>query len=141
MSNAVHVYISQSDKGELVVGAGIDPYISYTQRGGLHIVEEQLAAAIALCPSISRVRMMRQWGGIVDVCPDASPIVGKTPVAGLFINAGWGTGGFKAIPGSGWAFAHTIARDEPHPINAPFSLDRFVSGALVDEHGAAAVAH
>ena len=141
MSNAVHVYISQSDKGELVVGAGIDPYISYTQRGGLHIVEEQLAAAIALCPSISRVRMMRQWGGIVDVCPDASPIVGKTPVAGLFINAGWGTGGFKAIPGSGWAFAHTIARDEPHPINAPFSLDRFVTGALVDEHGAAAVAH
>ena len=141
MSNAVHVYISQSDKGELVVGAGIDGYISYTQRGGLHIVEEQLAAAIALCPLISRVRMMRQWGGIVDVCPDASPIVGKTPVKGLYINGGWGTGGFKAIPGSGWAFAHTIARDEPHPLNAPFSLDRFVTGALVDEHGAAAVAH
>jgi sarcosine oxidase, subunit beta len=141
MSNAVHVYISQSDKGELVVGAGIDGYISYTQRGGLHIIEEQLAAAIALCPSISRVRMMRQWGGIVDVCPDASPIVGKTPVKGLYINGGWGTGGFKAIPGSGWAFAHTIARDEPHPLNAPFSLDRFVTGALVDEHGAAAVAH
>ena len=141
MSNAVHVYISQSDKGELVIGAGIDGYISYTQRGGLHIIEEQLAAAIALCPSISRVRMMRQWGGIVDVCPDASPIVGKTPVKGLYVNGGWGTGGFKAIPGSGWAFAHTIARDEPHPLNAPFSLDRFVTGALVDEHGAAAVAH
>ena len=85
--------------------------------------------------------MMRQWGGIVDTCPDASPIIGKTPVEGLYLNCGWGTGGFKATPGSGWAFAHTMATGEPHSLNAPFSLDRFTSGLLIDEHGAAAVAH
>ncbi|CAI8047325.1 Sarcosine oxidase subunit beta [Geodia barretti] len=89
----------------------------------------------------SRVRMMRSWAGIVDVCPDASPVIGKTPVDGLFINGGWGTGGFKATPGSGWVLAHTIATGEPHPLNAPFALDRFTSGALIDEHAAAAVAH
>jgi sarcosine oxidase subunit beta len=94
-----------------------------------------------LFPIFSRVRMMRTWGGIVDVCPDASPIISKTPVGGLYINCGWGTGGFKATPGSGWVFAHTIARDDPHRLNAAFNLDRFRSGALVDEHGAAAVAH
>ncbi len=141
MSGAVHVYVSQSDKGELVMGAGIDSFNSYGQRGSFHVIEHQLGACLELFPIFSRVRMMRSWGGIVDTCPDASPIISKTPVNGLYINGGWGTGGFKATPGSGWCFAHTVAKDEPHPLNAPFSLDRFTSGALVDEHGAAAVAH
>jgi sarcosine oxidase subunit beta len=141
MSNAVHVYVSQSDKGELVIGAGIDGYNSYAQRGSFHVIEHQSSALLELFPIFSRVRMMRSWAGIVDVCPDASPIISKTPIDGLYINGGWGTGGFKATPGSGWVFAHTIARDEPHPLNAAFSLDRFSSGALIDEHGAAAVAH
>ncbi len=141
MSNAVHVYVSQSDKGELVMGAGIDAYVGYSQRGSLHVIEDQLASAMELFPLFSRTRMMRSWGGIVDTCPDASPIVGKTPVKNLYVNAGWGTGGFKATPGAGWCYAHTIAKDEPHVLNAPFSIDRFITGALVDEHGAAGVAH
>ena len=141
MSNTVHVYVSQSDKGELVIGAGIDGFNSYAQRGSFQVVESQMGALLELFPIFSRLRMLRQWGGIVDVCPDASPIVGKTPVDGLYINCGWGTGGFKATPGSGWAFAHTIARNEPHELNAPFTLERFSTGALIDEHGAAAVAH
>jgi len=141
MSNAVHVYVSQSDKGELVIGAGIDAYTSYAQRGSFPVVEHQMGALIELFPIFSRLRMLRQWGGIVDVCPDASPIISKTPVEGLYLNCGWGTGGFKATPGSGWVFAHTIARDEPHVLNAPFTLERFTSGELIDEHGAAAVAH
>ncbi len=141
MSNAVHVYVSQSDKGELVIGAGIDAYNSYSQRGSLSVVEGQMGALVELFPVFSRLRMMRQWGGIVDVCPDASPIVAKTPVENLYFNCGWGTGGFKATPGSGWVFAHTIAHDEPHALNAPFTLERFNTGFLIDEHGAAAVAH
>ena len=141
MSNAVHGYISQSDKGELVVGAGIDAYNGYGQRGSFHTIEHAMAAIIELFPMFSRVRMLRMWGGIVDVCPDACPIVSKTPVDGLYFNCGWGTGGFKATPGSGWAFAHTIAQDRPHELNAAFDLQRFTSGALIDEHGAAGVAH
>ncbi len=141
MSGAIHVYVSQSDKGELVIGAGIDGYNSYAQRGSFHIIEGQMAALVELFPIFSRLRMLRSWGGIVDVCPDASPIISKTPVDGLYINAGWGTGGFKATPGSGWVFAWTLANDSPHPLNEPFSLNRFTSGALIDEHGAAAVAH
>jgi sarcosine oxidase, subunit beta len=141
MSNAVHVYVSQSDKGELVIGAGIDSYNSYSQRGSFSVVEGQMGALVELFPIFSRLRMMRQWGGVVDVCPDASPIVGMTPVKNLYFNCGWGTGGFKATPGSGWVFAHTIARDEPHALNAPFTLERFNTGFLIDEHGAAAVAH
>ncbi len=141
MSNTVHGYISQSDKGELVIGAGVDGYLGYGQRGSFSTIEHNVAAIVELFPIFSRVRMMRHWGGIVDVCPDASPIISKTPVKGLYINCGWGTGGFKATPGSGWVFAHTIANDEPHPLNAPFSLERFISGALIDEHGAAGVAH
>jgi len=141
MSGAIHVYVSQSDKGELVIGAGVDSYNSYAQRGSFHVIEGQMAALVELFPIFARLRMLRSWGGIVDVCPDASPIIGKTPVKGLYINGGWGTGGFKATPGSGWVFAWTIANDAPHPINAPFSLARFSSGALIDEHGAAAVAH
>jgi len=141
MSNAVHGYVSQSDKGELVIGAGIDAYTGYGQRGSVSIIEGNVAAIVELFPVFSRVRMLRQWGGIVDVCPDACPILSKTPVSGLYFNCGWGTGGFKATPGSGWAFAHTIAHDEPHELNAAFSIDRFYSGALIDEHGAAGVAH
>jgi sarcosine oxidase, subunit beta len=141
MSNAVHGYISQSDKGELVIGAGTDQFVSYSQRGSFHIIEHTLQAIVELFPNFSRMKMLRQWGGVVDVTPDRSPIIGTTPVANLFINCGWGTGGFKATPGSGHVFAHTIATGEPHPIAAPFTLERFASGDLVDEHGAAAVSH
>ncbi len=141
MSNAVHGYVSQSDKGELVIGAGIDAYTGYGQRGSFQTIEHTMEAIVELFPVFSRVRMLRAWGGIVDICPDACPIIGTTAVDGLYFNCGWGTGGFKATPGSGWVFAHTIARDEPHELNAPFGLRRFETGALIDEHGAAAVAH
>jgi len=141
MSNAVHVYVSQAHKGELVMGAGIDPYNSYVQRGSVHVIEHQLAAALELFPLFAHARVLRTWAGIVDVSPDASPIVGLTPVEGLYLNCGWGTGGFKATPASGHVFAWTIANGAPHELNAPFSLGRFASGALIDEHGAAAVAH
>lgn len=141
MSNAVHGYVSQSDKGELVIGAGIDAYIGYGQRGSFSIIEGNVAAIVELFPIFSRVRMLRQWGGIVDVCPDACPIISKTSLKGLYFNCGWGTGGFKATPGSGWVFAHTVAHDEPHALNAAFNMERFTTGALIDEHGAAGVAH
>jgi sarcosine oxidase subunit beta len=141
MSNTVHAYISQSDKGELVIGSGTDQYVSYSQRGGLPLIEHTLAAICEIFPIFTRMRMLRKWAGIVDVTPDRSPILGKTPVPGLYVNCGWGTGGFKATPGAAHVFAHTIARDEPHPINAPFTLDRFRTGRLIDEAAAAAVAH
>ncbi|MDQ3766558.1 MAG: sarcosine oxidase subunit beta family protein [Actinomycetota bacterium] len=141
MSNAVHVYVSQADKGELVMGAGIDPYNSYAQRGSFHVIEHQLAAAIELFPVFRHAKLLRTWGGIVDVSPDASPIIGTTPIDGLFLNCGWGTGGFKATPGSGAVYAETIANAKPGPLARHFALDRFESGALIDEHGAAAVAH
>ncbi|MBV9433324.1 MAG: sarcosine oxidase subunit beta family protein [Hyphomicrobiales bacterium] len=141
MSNTIHAYISQSDKGELVIGAGTDAYVSYTQRGGLHVPMHTLEAICELFPIFRRLRMLRNWGGIVDVTPDRSPIIGKTPIPGLYVNCGWGTGGFKATPGSGHLFAWTLAKDEPHPINAPFRLDRFRDGYLIDEAAAAAVAH
>ncbi len=141
MSNTVHAYISQSDKGELVIGAGTDQYTSYSQTGGLHIINHTLDAICEMFPVFTRMKMLRSWGGIVDVTPDRSPILAKTPVKGLYVNCGWGTGGFKATPGSGNVFAHTIARDEPHSINAPFTLERFRTGRLIDEAAAAAVAH
>jgi sarcosine oxidase subunit beta len=141
MSNAVHAYVSQSDKGDLVIGAGTDSYNGYGQRGSFHVVEHTLSAICELFPMFSRVRMNRAWGGVVDTCPDACPIVSKTSIKGLFFNCGWGTGGFKATPGSGHVFAHTLAHDEAHPLAAPFSLDRFNTGHLIDEHGAAGVAH
>lgn len=141
MSNGIHAYISQSDKGELVIGAGTDVYTSYTQRGALHVNMHTLEAICELFPMFRRMRMLRNWGGIVDVTPDRSPIIGKTPVKGLYVNCGWGTGGFKATPGSAHVFAWTLAHDEPHPINAPFTLDRFREGHLIDEAAAAAVAH
>ncbi|NJC71324.1 sarcosine oxidase subunit beta family protein [Planosporangium thailandense] len=141
MSNHVHVYVSQAHKGELVMGAGIDAYNGYGQRGSFHVIEHQMAAALELFPIFARAHVLRTWGGIVDVSPDASPIIGCTPVEGLYVNCGWGTGGFKATPASGWTMAHTMATGEPHPLNKPFALERFISGALIDEHGAAAVAH
>ena len=141
MSNGIHAYISQSDKGELVIGAGTDAYTSYTQRGALHVNMHTLEAICELFPMFRRMRVLRNWGGIVDVTPDRSPIIGKTPVPGLYVNCGWGTGGFKATPGSAHVFAWTLAHDEPHPINAPFTLDRFREGHLIDEAAAAAVAH
>lgn len=141
MSNAVHAYISQSDKGELVIGAGTDQYTSYSQRGALHLVEHNIMSICEIFPIFKRMRMLRNWGGIVDVTPDRSPILGKTPVKGLYVNCGWGTGGFKATPGAANLLAHTIAHDEPHKINAPYNLDRFVGGRLIDEAAAAAVAH
>ncbi|TCO64605.1 sarcosine oxidase subunit beta family protein [Actinocrispum wychmicini] len=141
MSNHVHVYVSQAHKGELVMGAGIDSYNSYGQRGSVHIIEQQMAAAVELFPIFARAHLIRTWGGIVDVSPDASPIIGRTPMANLFVNCGWGTGGFKATPGVGWVFAHTLAHGTPHELNEPFTLERFTTGALIDEHGAAAVAH
>ncbi|HET9310814.1 MAG TPA: sarcosine oxidase subunit beta family protein [Actinomycetota bacterium] len=141
MSNAVHVYVSQADKGELVMGAGIDAYNGYGQRGSFHVIEHQMAAALELFPLFAHASMLRTWGGIVDVCPDASPIVDRAPIDGVFLNCGWGTGGFKATPGSGWIYAETIANGEPGPLAEPFSLGRFTTGALIDEHGAAAVAH
>ena len=141
MSNAIHAYISQSDKGDLVIGAGVDQYAGYGQRGSYQTIEHTLQAIVEMFPIFSRVRMNRQWGGIVDISPDACPIIGLTPVKGLYINCGWGTGGFKATPGSGWAMAHTVAQDRPHALNEAFSLDRFYNGHLIDEHGAAGVAH
>ena len=141
MSNSVHAYISQSDKGELVIGAGTDAYTSYTQRGSLHVNSHTLAAICELFPTFRRLRMLRNWGGIVDVTPDRSPIIGRTPVPGLYVNCGWGTGGFKATPGAGHLLAWTMAHGEPHPINAPFTIERFRDGHLIDEAAAAAVAH
>jgi sarcosine oxidase, subunit beta len=141
MSNTIHAYISQSDKGEMVIGAGTDAYTSYSQCGALHVTNHTLEAICELMPMFRRLRMLRSWGGIVDVTPDRSPIIGKTPVAGLYVNCGWGTGGFKATPGSGDVFAWTIAKDEPHPNSAAFSVERFRDGVLIDEAAAAGVAH
>lgn len=141
MSNHVHVYVSQAHKGELVMGAGVDSFNGYGQRGSFHVIEEQMAAAVELFPIFARAHLLRTWGGIVDVTMDASPIVGLSPVDQMYVNCGWGTGGFKGTPGAGYSYAHTIATDTPHALNAGFSLERFETGHLIDEHGAAAVAH
>ena len=141
MSNAVHMYISQTDRGEILSGAGIDSYNGYGQRGSFSVLEHAISAIVEMFPIFSRLRLLRQWGGTVDTCPDACPIIGKTPVNGLYFNCGWGTGGYKATPGSGWVYAYTVANDSPHDLNAPFSLERFITGHLIDEHGAAGVAH
>ena len=140
-SASVHVYLSQSDKGELVIGAARDNYTSYAQRGSFQIIESAVSAMLQLFPCFSRVKMMRTWGGIVDISPDTSPVIGKLPIDGMYINCGWGTGGFKATPGSGELYAATIANDAPHPLIQPFGLDRFSSGRLIDESAAAGVGH
>lgn len=141
MANTVHGYMSQSDKGEMVIGGGADGFNNYSQRGSFHHVEETVRALVETFPIISRLKMLRQWAGIVDMTGDRSPIISKTPLDNCYINCGWGTGGFKAIPGSGWAMAELIARGEPGRLAAPFSLDRFREGRFIDESVAAGVAH
>ncbi len=135
------VYLSQSEKGELVIGQGLDLYPSYAQRSGVAVVEEAVAALVDTFPVFSRLRLMRQWAGVVDVTPDSSPIIGKTPIDNLYINCGFGTGGFKAIPAGGVTLAQTIAEDRPHPLVESFGLDRFATGRLIDEAAAAGIAH
>ena len=135
---AGHFYISQSDKGGLVYGGDIDGYNSYAQRGNLYTIEDVHEAGMALWPGLGRLRMLRHWGGIMDMSMDGSPIIDKTPIDGLYLNCGWCYGGFKATPASGWCFAHTIARDTPHALNAGMRLDRFATGRLIDEKGAGA---
>lgn len=141
MSSSIHAYISQSDKGELVIGGSGDPYVSYSQRGAFNQIEHVAGPVVELYPITSRLRMLRQWGGITDVTVDRSPIISKTSVEGLYLNCGWGTGGFKATPGSGHIFAASLAKEEMHDIAGPFSINRFYTGALIDEAAAAAVAH
>jgi sarcosine oxidase subunit beta len=138
---AGHFYVSQSDKGGLVFGGDIDGYASYAQRGSLAVVEDVMESAVALFPSFSRLRFLRQWGGVMDMSMDGSPIIDVTPISGLFLNCGWCYGGFKATPASGWCFAWTIAKGEPHPLNAGFRLDRFATGHVLDEKGAGAQAN
>ncbi|MEM8740607.1 MAG: sarcosine oxidase subunit beta family protein [Pseudomonadota bacterium] len=140
MAGTVHGYLSQSDKGELVIGGGADGWNNYTQRGSFQHVEDTARSLIELFPIISRLKMLRQWGGIVDMTGDRSPIIGPTPVEGITINCGWGTGGFKAIPGSGWATAALIAKGQD-PVAGPFGLERFTEGRMIDESVAAGVAH
>ena len=141
MSGTIHAYVSQSDKGELVIGAGTDRYPSYGQKGSPPVIQDALEAICELFPIFRRVRLLRQWAGIVDVTPDRSPILGESPIRGLWLNCGWGTGGFKATPGSGHLMAWSLAHGKPHPILAPFGLERFATGRLVDEAAAAAVEH
>ncbi len=137
-SGASHLYISQTDKGEILMGGDLDGYNSYAQRGNLPLIEHVIQAAVSLFPFLSRTRLMRTWGGVMDMTMDGSPIIGKLPVEGLYMNGGWCYGGFKATPGSGWVFAWTLAKDQPHELNAAFNLDRFHSGWLLDEKGAGA---
>ena len=135
---AGHFYISQSDKGGLVFGGDIDGYNSYAQRGNLPTIEDVCEGGMALMPAIGRARLLRHWGGVMDMSMDGSPIIDRTPVEGLYLNAGWCYGGFKATPASGWCFAHLMARDEPHPVAAAYRLDRFAAGRVIDEKGVGA---
>ena len=141
VSAAIHVYVSQTSRGEVVIGGGADRFNSYAQRGGLPVLEANAQAAVELFPCLSRLRVMRQWAGIVDITPDTSPIMGTTPIEGLFISAGWGTGGYKAIPAGGETMAWTLANGRPHALIESFGLGRFAAGALVDEGAASGVAH
>lgn len=141
LSLATGVYLSQSDKGGLVIGGSLDLYPSYAQRGNMPTVRTVLGAVAEQYPALGRVRFLRQWAGIVDIVSDSSPILGATPVPGLLINCGWGTGGFKAIPAGGTMLAHHIATGEPHELARPFSLERFSTGALIDEAAASGIAH
>ena len=135
---AGHFYVSQSDKGGLVFGGDIDGYNSYAQRGNLPVVEDVCESGMAIMPMIGRSKLLRMWGGVMDMSMDGSPIIDKTPIDGLYLNAGWCYGGFKATPASGWCFAHLLAKDEPHKTATKYRLDRFKRGAMVDERGAGA---
>jgi sarcosine oxidase subunit beta len=135
---AGHFYISQSDKGGLVFGGDIDGYNSYAQRGNLPVVEDVAEGGMALMPAIGRARVVRMWGGVMDMSMDGSPIIDRTGIEGLYLNAGWCYGGFKATPASGFCFAHLLARDAPHPVARAYRLDRFARGAVIDEKGAGA---
>jgi sarcosine oxidase subunit beta len=141
LSPGTGAYVSQSDKGEIVIGAMLDLFPSYAQRGSLAVKQAIIAATLALFPSFSRLNLMRQWAGIVDVVHDSSPIIGPTPIRNLYINCGWGTGGFKAIPVGGWTLAHVLATGRNHALAEPFQLERFVTGRLVDEAAASGIAH
>jgi sarcosine oxidase, subunit beta len=141
ISPGTGAYVSQSDKGEMVIGGGLDLFPSYAQRGSFAVLQSVVAATLALFPSFSRLRLLRQWAGIVDVVHDSSPIIGATPVPGLYINCGWGTGGFKAIPAGGWTLAHVLATGHNHELAEPFQLERFVTGRLIDEAAASGIAH
>lgn len=141
LSPKTGMYISQSDKGEIIIGGGLDSYPSYAQRGNIGTVEALMAGAVEMFPLLSRVKLMRQWAGTVDVSYDSSPILGKTPVQNMYVNCGFGTGGFKAIPAGGFCLAHTIANDKPHVMNETFNLERFTTGRFIDEMGAAGIDH
>ncbi len=141
LSPGTGAYVSQSDKGEIVLGAMLDLYPSYAQRGSFAVKQAILAASLELFPSFSRLQLLRQWAGIVDVVHDSSPIIGPLPIPGLFINCGWGTGGFKAIPVGGWTLAHVLATGKSHPLAEPFQLERFITGRLIDEAAASGIAH
>jgi sarcosine oxidase, subunit beta len=141
ISPATGVYVSQSDKGEMVIGGSLDLFASYAQRGSFAVLQSVIAGTLAMFPSFSRLRLMRQWAGIVDVVHDSSPIIGPTPVPGLYINCGWGTGGFKAIPVGGWTLAHVLATGRNHELAEPFQLERFITGRFIDEAAAAGIAH
>ncbi|MDX1653988.1 MAG: sarcosine oxidase subunit beta family protein [Candidatus Competibacteraceae bacterium] len=132
---AGHCYLSQSDKGGLVCGGDLDGYNSYAQRGNLPAMEQVMAGGMAILPVLGRLRLLRQWGGIMDMTMDGSPIIDATPVEGFYLNGGWCYGGFKATPASGWCFAHTLARERIHPLASAFSLERFQQGRLLDEKG------
>jgi sarcosine oxidase subunit beta len=140
-SSVIHMYVSQSDRGELVFGGGADAYNSYAERGGIPLLQEVVASLQELLPVVSRLRLMRQWAGTTDITPDTTPLMGHTPVQNLYISGGWGTGGYKAIPAGGDTMAYTIANDRPHPLIKDFGLDRFKTGALIDEGAASGVAH
>jgi sarcosine oxidase subunit beta len=141
VSAAIHMYVSQTGRGEVVIGGGAEVFSSYAQRGGLPVFEANAQAAVELFPCLGRLRVMRQWAGTADITPDTSPIMGLTPVAGLYISGGWGTGGYKAIPAGGETMAWTIANERPHELIAGFGLGRFATGALIDEGAASGVAH
>ena len=141
LSPATGVYVSQSDKGELVVGGGLDLHPSYSQRGNLPTAENVLSGLVGMFPAFANLRLMRSWGGIVDVVADSSPIIGPAPVDGLYLNCAWGTGGFKAIPAGGTLLAHLMATGEQHPVARPFGLERFRTGALIDEASASGIPH
>ncbi len=141
LSPGTGAYVSQSDKGEIVMGAMLDLFPSYAQRGSFAVKQAIIAATLELFPSFSRLNLMRQWAGIVDVVHDSSPIIGPTPIPNLYINCGWGTGGFKAIPVGGWTLAHVLATGHSHPLAEPFQLERFITGRLIDEAAASGIAH